>query len=189
MWMQNGSCKHGDTCRYKHDQKLKGAKAKSKPKATLALTSWSDSEDEDQFVRSCMSVEEKKSVSFAKKEIIHKYFDDPKNFGEFTVNKERKHPVRKLLILKGIFMMDKSLMDQYQHHLIDEVIIVVGPNYDSKLHLIDAEDDQDGNDKFVIEEPVPHVDRTGQNKENVMCITVPVEEKDKRFIMGPWKWS
>lgn len=43
-----------------------------------------------------MSVEEKKSVSFAKKEIIHKYFDDPKNFGEFTVNKGRKHPVRKL---------------------------------------------------------------------------------------------
>eukprot|EP00435_Cladocopium_sp_Y103_P031553 s503_g8.t1 len=46
LWTQFGSCKHGTKCKYKHDDAMKGSKKKTDKKATPALTSISDSEDE-----------------------------------------------------------------------------------------------------------------------------------------------
>lgn len=72
-------------------------------------------------------------------------------------------------------------MDEFKN--VDEVIMIIGPNYDVRVKIINEDDDEEGSDRFIIESIVPHVKRKDAFKENVMCIVVPVEERDRKFIM------
>lgn len=75
-------------------------------------------------------------------------------------------------------------MDDREHHLINTVILIVGPNFDIELKLVEDEnEDTPSLDGVVIERLVPQIERSGTKKDNAMCIVVPVEEGDKRFIM------
>ena len=75
------------------------------------------------------------------------------------------------------------LLDPSEHHLIDSVILIVGPNYDVELKLLGEDEDEHSPDGVVVERLIPHIDRSMTQKDNVMCITVPVEERDRKFIM------
>ena len=65
---------------------------------------------------------------------------------------------------------------------IDEVLIVVGPKLDMKIRL-EVDDDDDLIREVFMEEYIEHVPGRYGRKGNVMCITVPVEERDKKFIL------
>ena len=60
-------------------------------------------------------------------------------------------------------------MDGGRFRDINEVIMIVGPNYDISMKVID--EDEDGHDKFVEERVIPHVDRSSICKENVARIS------------------
>ena len=68
------------------------------------------------------------------------------------------------------------------HVNIDEVHIVIGPKIDIKIRMID-DDYGDVDEQAFKEEYIPHTPGKFGLKGNVMCITVPVEECDKKFIM------
>ena len=65
---------------------------------------------------------------------------------------------------------------------IDEVLIVVGPKFDVKVRL-EADDEGELIREVFMEEYIPHVPGRYGRKGNVMCITVPVEERDKKVIL------
>eukprot|EP00435_Cladocopium_sp_Y103_P055641 s3204_g18.t1 len=64
---------------------------------------------------------------------------------------------------------------------IDEVLIIVGPTFDIKIKM-ELEDDEPVKEVFA-ENYVQHVVGRYGKRGNIMCITVPVEERDKKFIM------
>ena len=68
---------------------------------------------------------------------------------------------------------------------VDEVHIVIGPKIDIKIRMVnnDYGDYGDVDEQVFVEEYIQHVRGKFGMKGNVMCITVPVEERDKKFIM------
>ena len=69
-----------------------------------------------------------------------------------------------------------------EHINIDEVHIVIGPKIDIKVRMgFDEYGDVD--EQVFKEEYIPHIPGKFGLKGNVMCTTVPVEERDKKFIM------
>ena len=73
------------------------------------------------------------------------------------------------------------LDEKYDYSDIDEVLIIVGPTLDIMIR-IEYEDDDVTREVFT-ENYVQHIDGRCGKRDNIMCITVPVEERDKRFIM------
>ena len=73
------------------------------------------------------------------------------------------------------------LDEKYDYSDIDEVLIIVGPTLDIMIR-IEYEDD-DVKSEVLTESYVQHIDVRYGKRDNIMCITVPVEERDKRFIM------
>ena len=73
------------------------------------------------------------------------------------------------------------LDEKYDYSDIDEVLIIVGPTLDIMIR-IEYEDDDVTREVFA-ENYVQHIDGRYGKRDNIMCITVPVEERDKRFIM------
>ena len=74
------------------------------------------------------------------------------------------------------------LDEKYDFRDIDEVLIIVGPSLDIVIR-IEHDDDDDITREVFTENYVQHIDGRYGKRDNVMCITVPVEERDKRFIM------
>ena len=73
------------------------------------------------------------------------------------------------------------LDEKYDFRDIDEVLIIVGPTLDIVIRI--EHDDDDITREVFTENYVQHIDGRYGKRDNVMCITVPVEERDKRFIM------
>ena len=71
--------------------------------------------------------------------------------------------------------------EKYDFRDIDEVLIIVGPTLDIVIKI--EHDDDDITREVFTENYVQHIDGRYGKRDNVMCITVPVEERDKRFIM------
>ena len=73
------------------------------------------------------------------------------------------------------------LDEKYDFRDIDEVLIIVGPSLDIVIRI------EHNNDDIIrevfTENYVQHIDGRYGKRDNVMCITVPIEERDKRFIM------
>ena len=74
------------------------------------------------------------------------------------------------------------ISEEEEHRDIDEVLIVTGPKLDVKVRM-EIDDDGDPIMEVFKEDYIPHVPGRYGRKGNVMCITVPVEEHDKKFIM------
>ena len=74
------------------------------------------------------------------------------------------------------------LDEKYDFRDIDEVLIIVGPTLDIMIRM-EHDDDDDITREVFTENYVQHVDGRYGKRDNVMCITVPVKERDKRFIM------
>lgn len=72
-----------------------------------------------------------------------------------------------------------------EHSCMDEVHILIGPKVDVKIKMmVDGYGDID--EQVFSEDCIQHVPGKFGVKGNVMYITVPVEERDKKFIMD---WS
>ena len=67
---------------------------------------------------------------------------------------------------------------------VDEVHIVLGPKSDIKLKIY-SNDYLEDNPRAEVcyEEVIPHVPGRYGRRDNIMCITMPIELKDRRFIM------
>ena len=67
---------------------------------------------------------------------------------------------------------------------VDEVHIVLGPKSDIKLRFHHIEYLWDNpRAEICYEEVIPHVPGKYGRRDNIMCITMPIELKDRRFIM------
>ena len=65
------------------------------------------------------------------------------------------------------------------HRFVDEVRIIIGPKFDMLIKL-----DNDRDDLTFIEELVEHeVGNSLMKSRNIMCISLPVQAKDRRFIL------
>jgi nuclear transport factor 2 (NTF2) superfamily protein len=73
------------------------------------------------------------------------------------------------------------LDENYDYCDIDEVLIIVGPAMDIMIK-VEYEDDEVSREVFT-ENYVQHIEGRYGKRDNIMCITVPVEERDKKFII------
>ena len=65
------------------------------------------------------------------------------------------------------------------HYGVDEVRIIIGPKFDVLVKL-----DNDSEDLIFTEELVEHeAERSLKKSKNLMCISLPVQAKDRRFIL------
>ena len=65
------------------------------------------------------------------------------------------------------------------HYDVDEVRIIIGPKFDMLVKL-----DNDNEDLIFTEELVEHeAERSLKKSKNLMCILLPVQAKDRRFIL------
>ena len=65
------------------------------------------------------------------------------------------------------------------HRFVDEVRIIIGPKFDMLIKL-----DNDHEDLVFTEELVEHeVGKSLKKSKNMMCISLPVQAKDRRFIL------
>ena len=77
------------------------------------------------------------------------------------------------------------LMDDYgEFSDVDEVHIILGPKNDIRLKINGIEFlENNSRAEICYEEVIPHVPGQYGRRDNVMCITMPIELKDRRFIM------
>ena len=77
------------------------------------------------------------------------------------------------------------LMDnEYEFKDVDEVHIVIGPKIDLKLKLRQDEIlEHDPRAEFFEDQMITHIPGKFGKKENVMCITMPIEHRDRWFIV------
>ena len=73
------------------------------------------------------------------------------------------------------------ILDEKYDYSDIEVLIIVGPTLDIMIRI--EYDDDDVTREVFTENDVQHIDGRYGKRDNIMCITVPVEERDKRFIM------
>ena len=65
------------------------------------------------------------------------------------------------------------------HRFVDEVRIIIGPKFDMLIKL-----DNDHEDLIFTEELIEHeVGKSHTKSKNMMCISLPVQAKDRRFIL------
>ena len=65
------------------------------------------------------------------------------------------------------------------HRDVNEVRIIIGPKFDMLIKL-----DNDHEDLIFTEELVAHeVERSLKKSKSLMCILLPVQAKDRRFIL------
>ena len=77
------------------------------------------------------------------------------------------------------------LMDDFNEFSdVDEVHVILGPKNDIKLKINSIEYlENNSRAEMCYEEIIPHVPGKYGRRDNIMCITMPIELKDRRFIM------
>ena len=77
------------------------------------------------------------------------------------------------------------LMDDFDEFSdVDEVHVILGPKNDITLKINSIEYLENNNRaEICYEEIIPHVPGKYGRRDNIMCITMPIELKDRRFIM------
>ena len=195
-----GKCRYGDKCNKRHDPHLFDTAPNTEAtssKATPALIhDWSD--DEGTFHKVASNVVKKKVR-----------FDESKTHVQTYIKKDFVKCSRKSqTISKGHSKVGKPtdqirkdeqwsyscrlassrgkamaiLIDEKgEYSDIDEVLVIVGPSMDILIRL-DIEDGEVSREVFV-ENYVQHIEGRYGKRGNTTCITVPVEERDKRFIL------
>jgi len=195
-----GKCRFGDKCNKRHDAHLFNTAPNTESpssKATPALLHDDSDVDEPSFTVASNVV--KKKVKFTtKKDEVHAYEKkdyvkssrksqtQSKGHGKVCkttdeIRKDERWTYSCRLARSRGKAMAIILDEKYDYCDIDEVLIIVGPTMDIKIRM-EYEDDDVTREVFT-ENYVQHVDGRYGKRGNIMCITVPVEERDKRFIM------
>ena len=195
-----GKCRYGDKCNKRHDPHLFNTAPNTEApssKATPALIhDWSD--DEGTFHKVASNVikkkvrfdESKNTVqTYVKKDFVkcnRKSQTTPKGHGKVgkptdQVRKDEQWSYSCRLASSRGKAMAILIDEKGEYSDIDEVLVIVGPSMDILIRL-DIEDDEVSREVFV-ENYVQHIEGRYGKRGNTMCITVPVEERDKRFIL------
>ena len=195
-----GKCRYGDKCNKRHDAHLfNTAPNTESPSSKAAPALLHDDSDVDEPPFMIASNVVKKKVKFSpQKDEVHVY--EKKDYvkssrksqtyskghgklGRTTdeVRKDEQWVYSCRLARSRGKAMAIILDEKYDYNDIDEVLIIVGPTLDIMIR-IEYEDDDVTREVFT-ENYVQHIDGRYGKRDNIMCITVPVEERDKRFIM------
>ena len=206
-WLK-GDCQKGDKCTFKHDPSMKGKRAApstktSDAKATPALVR----EYDDDFIVKAVPSEKKNKmdVKFNHHVDVHEYVKP--DFVECSNRKPRRNlsraqkqslPCRtakeimddQQYTLQSKLGMTRAraigiLMDDYDEFSdVGEVHVILGPKNDIKLKINDIEYlENNSRAEMCYEEVIPHVPGKYGRRDNIMCVTMPIELKDRRFIM------
>ena len=195
-----GKCRYGDKCNKRHDAHLfNTAPNTESPSSKAAPALLYDDSDVDEPPFMIASNVVKKKVKFnPQKDEVHIY--EKKDYvkslrksqthskghnklGKTTdeVRKDEQWAYSCRLARSRGKAMAIILDEKYDFRDIDEVLIIVGPSLDIVIRI--EHDDDDITREVFTENYVQHIDGRYGKRDNVMCITVPVEERDKRFIM------
>ena len=195
-----GKCRYGDKCNKRHDAHLfNTAPNTESPSSKAAPALLYDDSDVDEPPFMIASNVVKKKVKFnPQKDEVHIYEKKDyvkcsrksqthskghnrlgKTTDEFRKDEQWAYSCR-LARSRGKAMAI-ILDEKYDFRDIDEVLIIVGPSLDIVIRI--EHDDDDITSEVFTENYVQHIDGRYGKRDNVMCITVPVEERDKRFIM------
>ena len=195
-----GKCRYGDKCNKRHDAHLfNTAPNTESPSSRAAPALLHDDSDVDEPPFMIASNIVKKKVKFnPQKDEVHVY--EKKDYvkssrksqtlskghnksGKTTdeIRKDEQWAYSCRLARSRGKAMAIILDEKYDFRDINEVLIIVGPTLDIMIRI--EHDDDDITREVFTENYVQHVDGRYGKRDNVMCITVPVEERDKRFIM------
>ncbi|CAL1127009.1 unnamed protein product [Cladocopium goreaui] len=206
-WLK-GDCQKGDKCTFKHDPSMKGKRAAPSTKtpdakATPALVR----EYDDDFIVNAVPIEKKNKMDVKFNDKVETIVYVKPDFVECSNRKPKRNMSRaqkksltcrttkeimddQQWVLQSKLGMTRAraigiLMDDYgEFSDVDEVHIILGPKNDIKLKINNI-DFLESNSRAEIcyEEVIPHVPGQYGRRDNVMCITMPIELKDRRFIM------
>ena len=195
-----GKCRYGDKCNKRHDAHLfNTAPNTESPSSKAAPALLHDDSDVDEPPFMIASNVVKKKVKFnPQKDEVHVY--EKKDYvkssrksqtyskghnklGKTTdeIRKDEQWAYSCRLARSRGKAMAIILDEKYDFRDIDEVLIIVGPTLDIMIRIEHGDDDITR--EVFTENYVQHIDGRYGKRDNVMCITVPVEERDKRFIM------
>ena len=195
-----GKCRYGDKCNKRHDAHLFNTAPNTESpssKAAPALLHDDSDVDEPPFMIASNVVNKKVKFSPQKDEVhVYEKKDYVKSsrksqtyskghgkLGRTTdeVRKDEQWAYSCRLARSRGKATAIILDEKYDYSDIDEVLIIVGPTLDIMIR-IEYEDDEVTRE-VLTENYVQHIDGRYGKRDNIMCITVPVEERDKRFIM------
>ena len=205
---QKGTCTFGNKCKFLHADQSPSAssertsKKTPKKKATpITIDSFFDSDNEDTMdyssprIASAKKSSDIRRISFDLEPEVHKIVTE--NYQEGLPKRTYRDPNKSYVFRKIDELTDDQsksdntlgsvrararaiIMDRCGlHRFVDEVRIIIGPKFDMLVKL-----DNDHEDLVFIEELVEHkVGKSLKKSKNMMCISLPVQAKDRRFIL------
>ena len=186
--------KNGDSCRRRHDPHLFYTAPNTSEPASPALVRDFDS-DYDAVIcyKAASTTASKERVRFDMKKIDQVQYEcerkSPrfkphnkigKSSEELKKDEQWVYTNRLATVRAKAMAIILSNADDYVN--VDEVHIVIGPKIDIKIRMVnDGYGDVD--EQVFVEEYIQHVPGKFGMNWNVICITVPVEDRDKKFII------
>ena len=199
---QKGTCTFGSKCKFLHADQSPSAssertskKTPKKKAAPITVDSFFDSDNEDAMDYSSPRSSDVRKISFDLDPEVHKIFIE--NYQEGMPKRIYRDPNKPYVFRKIDDLVDDQsksdnilglvrararaiIMDNCGlHYGVDEVRIIIGPKFDMLVKL-----DNDYEDLIFTEELVEHeAERSLKKSKNLMCISLPVQAKDRRFIL------
>ena len=205
---QKGTCTFGSKCKFLHADHSPSAssertsnKDKKKKAVPITIDSFFDSDTEDAKdyssprIASAKKSSDVRKITFDLEPEIHKIpiKDYPEGMPKRIYRDPNKPYVfRKIEDLTDDQSKSDSTLGQTRarakaiimsrtgfHRDVDEVRIIIGPKFDMLIKL-----DNDKEDLIFLEELVEHeAERPLKKSKNLMCISLPVQAKDRRFSL------
>ena len=205
---QKGTCTFGSKCKFLHADQSPSAssertsKKTPKKKATpITIDSFFDSDNEDAMdyssprIASAKKSSDARRISFDLEPEVHEiaienyqeglpkriYRDPNKHYVFWKIDDLTDDQSKSDNTLGSVRARAKAIiMDRCGlHRFVDEVRIIIGPKFDMLIKL-----DNDHEDLVFTEELVEHkVGKSLKKSKNMMCISLPVQAKDRRFIL------
>ena len=194
-----GKCRYGDKCNKRRDAHLFNTAPNTEMVASKAAPALvhNDSDDEVTLFKAASNIIKKinfnekqnETHTYVKKDFVkctRKSQTDPKGHGKVgkTTEEIRKddHWAYSCRLASSRGKAMAIVLDEKgEYRDIDEVLVIVGPQLDILIKM-DLDDDEVSREVFI-ETYVQHIEGRYGKRGNTMCITVPVEERDKKFIM------
>ena len=204
---QKGTCTFGSKCKFLHADQSPSAssertsKKTPKKRATPITIDSFDSDNEDAMdyssprIASAKKSSDARRISFDLEPEVHEiaienyqeglpkriYRDPNKHYVFWKIDDLTDDQSKSDNTLGSVRARAKAIiMDRCGlHRFVDEVRIIIGPKFDMLIKL-----DNDHEDLVFTEELVEHeVGKSLKKSKNMMCISLPVQAKDRRFIL------
>ena len=191
-----------------HDPSMKGKRAAPSTKTTdVKATPASVREYDDDFIVNAVPIEKKNKMDVKFNDYVETIKYVKPDFVECSNRRPRRNLSRaqkksltcrttkevmddQQWVLQSKLGMTRAraigiLMDDFgEFSDVDEVHVILGPKNDIKLKINNIEYlESNSRAEICYEEVIPHVPGQYGRRDNIMCITMPIEPKDRRFIM------